>query len=158
MNNLAIHTVREPGWIIPFVKRYRQSLRPLAPIGGIGYRWLEPHSPNNPTDWHVLSLFPAPNEVYGGKHDGRKTVAGFEINVTKMIALYCTVEALCWHSPVRYNGDLDSPSVTIRGLSDGMPVWLRLFSVPPPDEAVALQIDASTGEHWSKSGIPQICG
>src|SRR4051794_2137678 len=114
---LEEHRIREPSWIKALVEDVLlDSFEPLGFIGPLGYRWWEPGSPDNTFDGWQIAVFPTPNEVRGPvAEDGCKHVAGFQLDVGRIVGVMAGVDHLVWNAPAQYNGDLDGPELGIKG-------------------------------------------
>lgn len=146
MPAITIHTVESPSWIVALVDTIKELITPLGFIGPLGYRFWEPGNLTSPNAevWTIV-VFPTPNELRGGEHDGSKFVSGFHLDLGRLLSFFNPAEQVAWKSPTRYNGDLDGPEIAIQGLFMGRYVWLRIFSIPPPDEPVSFIVDHNDG-------------
>jgi hypothetical protein len=149
---LEEHTIREPSWIKALVYDVIvDAVQPLGFIGPLGYYWWQPGNDHNVFDGWQVVVFPAPYEIRGtSPHDGNKSVSGFRLNFSSILEVLSSVESVVWHSPVRYNGDLDGPELSVQGQFAGKRVWLRFFNLPPPDEPCSHYVDPTTGEAREK--------
>lgn len=147
------HTVQEPAWVKALVEGVLlEAFQPLGFIGPLGYRWWEPGSPSNAFEGWQIAVFPTPNEVKGPvAQDGCRYVSGFRLDVGRIIGVMTSVDMLVWAAPAQYNGDLDGPEVSLRGMFVGKRVWLRVFHLPPPDEPTSFYVNPQTGEAWEKT-------
>jgi hypothetical protein len=143
-----VHVAAEPAWLRALVDDVViDAVEPLGFIGRLGYRWWEPSSPHNGFAGHQVVVYPTPSEIRGpGVADGCCAVAGFNLDVGKLLATMARVESVVWRSPVRYNGDLDGPELSVQGFFAGRHVLLRFFSRPPPDEPASHFVNPATGE------------
>lgn len=145
---LEEHTVREPTWIRTLVDDVvMEAITPLGTIGPLGFRYWPPGQEDNTFDGWQVVIYPTPNEVRGPvPGDGCKTVSGFKLDVARIIGVMNHVDSVVWMSPVRYNGDLDGPEVSLRGTFIGKRVWLRFFHLPPADEPCTTAVNPATGQ------------
>lgn len=129
-----------------------ESVQPLNLMGQMGYRYLEPGTIQNPTDYWVLAVYPIPNEAFGGCHDGGLVYPGFSLDLGHFLEGFQGVEVLAWHAPSVYNGELDGPEVSVKGSFTGKRVWVRVFAHPPSDVSPSLVVDLANGNYWEKKG------
>ncbi len=128
------------------------SVQPLNLMGQMGYRYLEPGTLQNPTDYWVFAVYPTPNEAFGGYHDGGLVYPGFSLDLGHFLEGFGATEDLVWHAPAVYNGELDGPEVSLKGSFTGRRVWVRVFAQPPSDVMPSLVVDLANGNCWEKSG------
>lgn len=143
------YTIQEPLWLKALVEDVVvDAFEPLGFIGPLGYRYWGPGDVQNQFDGWQVCVFPTPVEVRGcHPGDGALGVQGFRLDVAHLIkALGGAIEMLVWHSPTRYNQDLDGPELSVQGQFAGKRVWLRVFNLPPPDEPAACFFDPRTGQ------------
>lgn len=147
------HIIQEPSWIKTLIEDVVvDAVLPLGFIGPLGYRYWEPGNVNNHFDGWIVAVFPTPNEVKGPcDTDGSRFVAGFHLDLGKIVDVFRPVEELAWRMPVSYNGDLDGPELSVQGQFAGKHVWLRFFHMPPPDEPSSYYVDPVAGRAWAKS-------
>lgn len=134
------------------VERVVEAIQPLNPMGRIGYRWVEPNAPSNLNSWWLVAIYPTPNEAKTGPHEGQKVYPGFHLNLSAILPSFSQGVELVWRAPTIYNGNLDGPEVSLKGTFAGNEVWLRIFSLPPDDEAATLIVDLASGDCWEKPG------
>ena len=72
-----------------------------------------------------------------------------KLDVLKITAFFEAISAVEWATPVRYNGDLDGPALSVHGRIEDVNVWLRVFSLPPSNEAASFLVNPQTGEAHS---------
>lgn len=146
--SIESHTYAQPAWITALVEEVVvPAVTPLGFIGPLGFRFWEPDSPGNPGDAWQIVVFPTANLVCGShKNDGGTFVAGFRLNIGLILNTIGHVNSVVWNSPASYNGTLDGPEIDIRGKFVGKVIWLRLFSLPPPDEPPAFRVNPQTAE------------
>ena len=150
MQNIETHIVEEPYWLKALVERIDKCVTALNLMGPLGYRWLEPGTINNPNPAWIVAIYPTPNEAYGGGCDGQKLYPGFALDIGQLIEGFSQIKEVAWNNPTGYNGDLDGPEVSIKGLFIGEPVWLRVFHIPPSDEDPTLVVNIANGDFWEK--------
>lgn len=138
------HTVITPAWITTLVNDLLvDAFVPLGFIGPLGFRYWAPQEGGA---WEV-AVYPLPSEIRGSdKNDGNLFVSGFRLDLMKVLKALTDVEEVAWHSPARYNNDLDGPEISVRARFVGKPVNLRIFHMPPPDEPPAFAYNPQTRE------------
>lgn len=152
--NIETHTVQEPAWLQALTARLVEAIDPINLMGPLGYRWFDPQTSINPTDWWVVAAYPTPNEAGGGgPYDGELLFPGFKLDVAFLLQAFSGLEVLEWKSPTLYNGDLDGPEVSIKGSFAGEQVWLRVFSLPPSDEEPSLTVDLASGDWCERDSV-----
>jgi hypothetical protein len=151
--SFEVHTIEEPQWLRALVQDVLvDAVQPLGFIGPLGYRWWEPNNTENNFDGWQVAVYPTPNEVIGPTaFDGCKYVSGFRLNVWHILNCLTAVEGVAWHAPVQYNGYLDGPEISVRGMFAGKHVWIRFFQLPPPDEPASFLVNPATGQAIEKS-------
>lgn len=143
---IAEHTVETPCWIKALVEDLTDCVTPLGFIGPLGYRYWEPDDPANPADAWQLVVYPTPNEVRGpDANDGAMFVSGFRLDVGRIIGTFCEISEVVWSSPAKHGNNLDGPEISLKGRYTTKTVWLRFFSLPPPDEPPAYAVDPAAG-------------
>jgi len=144
--SVSEHTVQTPDWIKALVENVLiECVTPLGFMGPLGYRYWEPDNNDNAAKCWQVVVFPTPNEVRGqDKLDGAVFVSGFRFDVLRLMGAFSDVEDVVWCSPAKYNGTLDGPELSVRGLFLGKHVWVRFFHLPPPDESPAYAVDPRT--------------
>ncbi len=151
MTSLDIHVTEETPWVGAMLDVIVSALSPHDFFGPLSYRLWEPDPRTDGAEPHwVLAVFPTPFEHRGGAEDGCRAVSGFTLDQKLLQGAFSSVNALAWHMPTRYNGDLDGPELRIRGVFCGRDVWLRIFHMPPPDEAASHVYEPATGRFWAK--------
>jgi len=146
---IVSHDVARPHWLDALADAVIDLMTPLGVIGPLGFCWWEPQG--TATEW-VVAVYPTPNELRGGQHDGCLTVSGFQLDVLKLISFFSSVAEVAWRSPVRCGEDFDGPELFVRGLFLGKTIRLRVFLFPPHDEPAGCIIDAATGQAREKKG------
>lgn len=143
---IAEHTVETPSWVKALVEDLADCVTPLGFIGPLGYRYWEPDDPANAAGvWQVV-VFPTPNEIRGSdKNDGAMFVSGFRLDVGRIVGMFCDVNELVWASPANFTRQLDGPEISLKGRYTTKTVWVRFFSLPPPDEPPAYAVDQAAG-------------
>lgn len=151
--SISMHVIEHPAWIKILVEDVLMpTLTPLAFLGPLGFRYWRPDDPLNVGEHWTVAVYPTPTEVRG-QHaaDGAVFVAGFRLDIGKIVANMNAVDEVIWNSPQKYTGNLDGPEVSIRGRFAGHLVQIRFFHVPPPDELPAFAINPTTGEAFELS-------
>lgn len=144
---IETHTIKTPAWIGRLVEHVQKAMTPHEGgfLGPLGYSWCEPHVLDNIDAAWIVCVYPTPNVMMGGPRDGSRYVYGFNLDVTQILRKMRQIRVVEWKSPHGYNGELDGPSVGIRGVFDDVEVWLRVFNLPPSDERPGCRVDGLTG-------------
>ncbi len=142
------HTINTPAWLTSFMNDVLiECIVPMGFIGRVGYRYWEPEDPSNPSKSWLIVAYPTPNVIRGSnRNDGTMFVSGFQFNVSKLIEAMTDVEEVVWSNPVKYNGDMDGPELSVRGVFNNKHVWLRFFHMPPSDEPPGFAVNPQTSE------------
>ncbi len=146
--SLSEHTIQTPGWISALVEDVLVGcVLPLGFAGPIGYRYWPPDDQTNPSAAWLIVAYPTPSVVRGqDAADGAVFVSGFRFDVATLIKAMGDVSEVVWCSPAGSGNNLDGPEISVRGTFLGKDVWIRFFSLPPPDEPPAYAVDPRTGE------------
>lgn len=142
---VAEHTVLTPKWISALVEDVVvECVTPQGFMGQLGYRYWPPDDAGLP--WTVAA-YPTPTAVVGDAvPPGAVTVSGFRFDVGRLLAAMSGVTEVVWAAPAKYNGNMDGPEISVRGVFAGKHVWFRFFHLPPPDESPAYSLDLRTAE------------
>lgn len=144
---IAEHNIETPGWIRSLVEDLTECVVPYGFIGPLGYRYWEPDDLDNVSDAWQLVVYPTPNEIRGSdENDGATFVAGFQLDMGRIISMMCSVEEVVWRAPAKSTGYLDGPEISLRCKYTSKQLWLRFFSLPPPDEPPAFAVNPQTGD------------
>lgn len=126
-----------PAWMETLVDVVAECLDAHSPMGPLGFRYLE-------EDAHgELVIYPTPGELVGGADDSTVVVPGFALDLHALLAAFERVTALLWCAHGFGPHDPEGPCVSLEGLYQGHPVWLRVLAEPPEDEEPGLQLDTS---------------
>lgn len=139
--SIQVYELKTPPWIAALGDCIAMYMHSDSLMGPIGFTWWEPGSECNPSSDWVIYAYPTANEIQGGPHDGAVAVSAFKLDLNALAAVFSEITGLEWSSPARYNGNFDGPSVTFTGSFAGQPVKMRIFHLPPQDEAPSLVID-----------------
>lgn len=144
---IAEHAVNHPAWVADLVDGVMvEAVTPLAFIGALGYQYWPPGTPGGRADAWVVVVYPSPNEVRGqDANDGALSVSGFKLDVWKVVRAFAEVEAVTWHAPTNYTGNLDGPELAVLGTYAGHRAEVRFFHLPPKNEPAAYAVDPRTG-------------
>ena len=101
-------------------------------IGNVSYSWLE-------EDGRFLEIwiYPVPDEIVGGRHDGELVSAGFSLDLLRAPEAFEEVRDVGWNSV----GYQDGPYVYLEGSIGGYFVFVQILSIPPDHVEPAGSID-----------------
>jgi hypothetical protein len=111
-----------------------------SPMGPLGFRYLEEEALGE------LVVYPTPVELIGGAADGTVVIPGFSLDLQALLAAFERVTGLQWCAHGFGPHDPEGPCVSLEGIYQGHPVWLRMLAEPPEDEAPGLQLDTSASQ------------
>jgi hypothetical protein len=81
--------------------------------------------------WEV-TVFASNTEIVGGEKDGQKLPARFCVDLQKIADLFSNVTGFSWQVQSLGPDDDLGPNVSVEGVYDGQPVWLRILAFAPP--------------------------
>jgi hypothetical protein len=108
-----------------------------SPMGPLGFRYREEDERGEPV------VYPTPVELVGGAADGTVVVPSFSLDLYTLLAAFERMMALQWCAHGCGPYDPEGPGISLEGLYQGHPVWLRVLAEPPEDEEPGLQLDTS---------------
>ncbi len=126
-----------PPWMEALVDVVAECLDAHSPMGPLGFRYRE-------EDEHgELVVYPTPVELVGGAADGTVVIPSFSLDLHALLAAFERVTVLQWCAHGFGPHDPEGPCVSLEGLYQGHPVWLRVLAEPLEDEEPGLQLDTS---------------
>jgi hypothetical protein len=129
-----------PAWMAALVDMVADCLETHSPMGPLGFRYLEEEALGE------LVVYPTPVELIGGAADGTVVIPGFSLDLQALLAVFERVTGLQWCAHGFGPHDPEGPCVSLEGIYQGHPVWLRMLAEPPEDEAPGLQLDTSASQ------------
>lgn len=99
-----------------------KAVEHLAPLGCHVFR--------SPEQWEV-TIFASATEIIGGPKDGRHKPSRFFLDVQGLIALFDRVDCVAWQAQGLGPDDDVGPHLSLEGIYQGEPVWLRIPSLAP---------------------------
>ena len=106
-----------------------------SPMGPVGFRYLEEEARGE------LVVYPTPVELVGGAADGTVVLPGFSLDLQALLVAFERVTGLQWCAHGFGPYDPDGPCISLEGIYQGHPVWLRMLAEPPEDEEPGLHLD-----------------
>jgi hypothetical protein len=114
-----------PEWIEELANGVASYMTPvdfLAPIGC--------HFCCVDGQWEI-TLFAAATEVVGGRKDGVKRPSNFTMDLARVFELFNEVTTFHWQALSLGTDDDLGAHVSLEGICQGQPVWLRVLSRAP---------------------------
>jgi len=126
-----------PAWMEALVDVGAECLDAHSPMGPVGFRYCEEDERAG------LVVYSTPVELVGGAKDGTVVIPSFSLDLHALLAAFERVTALQWCAHGFGPYDPEGPCVSLEGIYQGHPVWLRVLAEPPQDEEPGLQLDTS---------------
>ena len=114
-----------PDWLSSFVDNVTTSITShddLAPLGC--------HFQLVDAVWEI-TLFAARTEVIGGPQDGKLRASPFSVDVKEVLATFSSIDKITWQAQRIDPSDELGPHISIEGVVEANPIWLRITSIAP---------------------------
>jgi hypothetical protein len=80
-------------------------------------------------------------ELVGGRHDGRRVVPGFSLDLDLLRSAFASVTDFGWNA-LGLNCP-EGPYVWVEGVFQGREVYVQVLAYPPEDEEPGLHVEAT---------------
>lgn len=151
-----LQPARSPGWMRKLSATVNRALQPMEPIALLSWQWDEPRKRG---DYWLISMYPTPTEIVGGREDGRVFVGPFALDLAPVVAEFDSMPTIRWFMTDAVGqemGDLGGPMVQFIGLIKRRLVCFQFYGLPPMGEPATMVIDKNTGEFRDHMGLPSI--
>lgn len=139
---MAKKRVRPPRWADRLIKAIGRTVKPIDPMGELGFRLDE----DVETRKWLFYVYPSLNEIYGGPRDGKVIAPGFALCLTALMQVFDAPPHVDWITPTGFSGDLDGPHICVDGVYRGVPLMVLFFDQPPIGDKPYLVLNSLTGE------------